>query len=484
VKLGSLLFAAFVVILVACFSYPVAESYRMVRIAYLESAEEPLIDTANVLAELVGDALSRDSLDVDRLYGVAGRTRARAVGARVYSTLKDRVDLDVYITDDRGTVIFDSRGRASVGQDYASWRDVRRTLAGEYGARVSDPASPSSLYVAAPIRVHGEIVGSLTVIKPTTSVGRFLQRSRPRLIAMIATATGVALVLMLVVSLWVHQQVGRLTGYADAVREGRRVPFPALARTELRHMGLAFDRMRASLDGHAYIENYVRGLTHELKSPLSAIRGAAEILESPELEPAQRERFFQNIQNETRRIEELVDRMLELAELETRRALPTIEPVLLAPIVRTILEAQEPAIRQRELRVACAVPEEFEVRGDGFLLHLALSNLIKNAIEWSPRGGAIRVAGSREGEEVAVTIDDEGPGIPDYAKERVFERFYSLERPDTGRKSSGLGLTFVREVAELHHGSVALEPRSEGGLRASFRANGELPSDDSDSARF
>lgn len=474
-KLGSLVFAAFVVILVACFSYPVAESYRMVRIAYLESAEEPLIDTANVLAELVGDALARDSLDVDRLYGVAARTRTRVVGARVYSTLKDRVDLDVYITDDRGIVIFDSRGRATVGQDYARWRDVRRTLAGEYGARVSHPDRPSTLYVAAPIRVRGEIVGALTVIKPTTSVGRFLERSRPRLIAMITLAAGAALLLMSVVALWVHQQVGRLTRYADAVREGLRVPFPALAPTELRHMGLAFDRMRASLDGHAYIENYVRGLTHELKSPLSAIRGAAEILESPTLEPAQRDRFFRNLQGETRRIEDLVDRMLELSELEARRALPTLEPVLFAPIVRTILEAQEPALRQRELRVVNTVPEDLAALGDGFLLHLAVSNLIKNAIEWSPRGGTIRVGAGREDGAVEITVDDEGPGIPEFARERVFERFYSLERPDTGRKSTGLGLTFVREIAELHRGTVALDARRHGGTQARLRLNAPEP---------
>jgi two-component system sensor histidine kinase CreC len=65
-------------------------------------------------------------------------------------------------------------------------------------------------------------------------------------------------------------------------------------------------------------------------------------------------------------------------------------------------------------------------------------------------------------------IEDEGPGIPEFAKERIFERFYSLERPDTGRKSTGLGLNFVKEIAALHHGSVQLENRAQGGLRASF----------------
>lgn len=469
-RLGTLLFAAFAAIVALCFSYPVAESSRRVRLAYLESAEEPLVDTANLLAELVGEAMERDGLDVGRLYDVAERTRARRVDARIYETIKSRVDLAVYITDENGRVVFDSRGAEMVGADYSRWRDVRRTLDGTYGARVSNPDEPRMLYVAAPIRVRGRIVGSLTVVKPTTGVSRFLERTQPHLFALIAVATGAALVLMLLVSLWVHQQVGRLIGYADAVREGKRVPFPDLAPTELRRMGLAFEKMRASLAGHTYIESYVRALTHEIKSPISAIRGAAEILESPALDDAGRARFLGNVQNETRRIEDLVDRMLELSELESRRALPRIERVAFAPILRTIVEAQEAACKQRELRVELRVDEALEVQGDSFLLHLALSNLIKNAVEWSPHGGCIRIAGERVGDEVKLTVDDDGPGLPDYAKERVFERFYSLERPDGGRKSTGLGLNFVREVAALHHGSITLENRVEGGLRATFAA--------------
>jgi two-component system sensor histidine kinase CreC len=101
-------------------------------------------------------------------------------------------------------------------------------------------------------------------------------------------------------------------------------------------------------------------------------------------------------------------------------------------------------------------------------LHLALSNLLKNAVEFSPQGGRIRIHCERDGAQLRVSIEDEGPGVPDFAKERIFERFYSLERPDTGRKSTGLGLNFVKEIAALHDGVVQVENRPERGLRASF----------------
>jgi two-component system sensor histidine kinase CreC len=270
------------------------------------------------------------------------------------------------------------------------------------------------------------------------------------------------------VSLWLTQQVGRLTRYADDVRQGERVPFPELAPTELRTMGLAFERMRASLAGHSYVEQYVRALTHEIKSPISGIRGAAEILETPTLDDAQRAHFLGTVRDETRRIEDLVDRMLELSELEQRRALPERAKVALGPILRTLLEAQAAALASKGLRIELAIEGDPHVRGDGFLLHLALSNLLKNAIEFSPAGGCIRVSCQPEGTLLRVSVQDEGPGIPAYAQKRIFERFYSLERPDTGRKSTGLGLNFVREIAALHQGEVRVENRPEGDLHASL----------------
>jgi two-component system sensor histidine kinase CreC len=473
VRLGTLLFSAFALILAVCFAYPAVILFDRLRIVYLESAEEPLVDTANVLAELLGrQAEQSGALDVTPLREGFDRVNARALSARIYEITKEQVDLDVYVTDAQGILLFDTRGVSQPGEDFSRWRDVSLTLAGKYGARVSGdpdhPSIPRALHVAAPIVVHGRISGVLTVVKPTTSVKSFMRAVQPRVFTVAGVAISLAIVLALLVSLWLTQQVRRLTRYAEDVRHGRRVPFPNLARTELLHMGLAFERMRASLAGQAYVEQYVRALTHEIKSPISALRGAAEILETPNLPEAERARFLANIQAETRRVQDLVDRMLELSELEVRRALPERGPVALAPMLRTILESQEAVRAQKALRTELHASDELVVQGDSFLLHLALSNLVKNAVEFSPHGGRIQLRCEQRDGDVRVLVDDEGPGIPDFAKDRVFERFYSLERPDTGRKSTGLGLNFVKEIADLHGGSVSIENRAEGGLRAVF----------------
>jgi len=470
VKLGAGLFFAYLGILAVCASYPLMQIGGRLRTAYLESAEEPLVDTANILAAHVGQEIERGQFNADELYRVFDDAYGRRIGAQIYEMKKDAVDLGVYITDARGIVLFDSAGRETIGKDFSMWRDVSRTLDGEYGARITrDPKAPNAtaaLFVAAPVRVSGQIAGVVTVMKPTTNIAAFVGVALPRVFRMSAVSLAAAIVLALCMSMWLTQQVRRLTSYADDMREGRRVPFPKLANTELRTMGAAFEKMREALAGQVYVERYVEALTHEIKSPISAIRGAAEILESPSISTEQRARFLSNIQSETRRIQELVDRMLSLTELEARRALASRNPVALGAVTRTIAEQLEPVLMKRRLVVDVKIPDDLTVPGDALLLHLAVSNLVQNAIDFSPAGGHICATCTRLGNNVELHIDDEGPGIPEFAHSRVFEKFFSLERPDTGRKSTGLGLNFVSEVASLHGGRVDVGNLPEGGLRA------------------
>lgn len=469
-KLGAGLFLAYLVILALCFSYPLMRIGSRMRTAYLESAEEPLVDMANILAAYVGRETEQKNFNADELYRIFEDAYGRKIGAQIYEMRKDTVDLGVYVTDAKGVVLFDSASRETIGKDFSMWRDVRRTLDGEYGARVRrDPKAPNAtaaLFVAAPIRVSGRIAGVLTVVKPTTNIAAFVNVALPRIFRIGAVSIAAAIVLALGMSMWVTQQVGRLTRYANDVREGRRVPFPKLAPTELRTMGVAFEKMREALAGHAYVEQYVEALTHEIKSPISAIRGAAEILEGPSVSPEQRSRFLSNIQNETRRIQELVDRMLTLTVLEARRTLASRNPVALGAVVRTIVEELEPVLLKRQLAVDVQISEDMVVLGDLLLLHLAVSNLVQNAIDFSPADGRIAIICTRLGDNIELCIEDEGPGIPEFALPRVFEKFFSLERPATGRKSTGLGLNFVNEVAALHGGSAAVNNLPDRGLRA------------------
>ncbi|MHC1729079.1 MAG: two-component system sensor histidine kinase CreC [Syntrophobacteraceae bacterium] len=471
-KLGTRIFIAYLLIFAACFYYPFDRVARDLRTRYVEGVEDPLVDQANILAGLVGWEMEAGHFSPENLYGAFEHIYGRTLSARVYDLLKTRVDVRVYITDLSGKIIFDSADRRNIGLDYSNWRNVRLTLRGQYGARTTrqDPGDPGSsvLHVAAPIMVKGETAGVLTVAKPTTNVNSFLQTARPRIIRIGAIALAAAVFLSLIVSFLITRPIRRLTQYALDVREGKRVQLPRLGRSELSEMATAFEMMREALEGKKYVEQYVQTLTHEIKSPLSAIRGAAELMEE-EMSPEMRARFLSNIRTETDRIQHLVDRMLKLSELENQKNLQRVASVDFSALTRRVVEEKESLLSQKQLVVELRAGDNLQVQGDSFLLHQALSNLIQNAIDFSPAGARLEVALHVNGRMLDVTVDDEGPGIPEFAREKVFDKFFSLQRPDTGKKSTGLGLNLVREVACLHGGGIHLENRKEKGLRATLR---------------
>jgi two-component system sensor histidine kinase CreC len=347
-------------------------------------------------------------------------------------------------------------------------------LHGEYGARttrdVLDDPHTTVMYVSAPIHHGDEIVGTVTIGKPVQSFGQFVANARHQIIVAGVGAVLAFVLLALIVSVWLVRPFGFIADYIHYVKTQRPLSLRRLARRAWGVLGAAWNEMRDALAGRHYVSEYVQALTHEIKSPLSAIRGAAELLQEPMAE-AERTHFLANITRESARIQALVDRLLELSSLEARRSLNELAHVDFSRVVEEALQAAQPAAQRRGVRLVATLPANLSVEGDAFLLQRAVSNLIDNAIDFSPEGGAIDIELSAQRRKLILRIRDHGEGIPDYALDRVFEKFYSLARPHSGRKSSGLGLAFVREIAELHQGRVSLGNAVGGGAEARL----ELP---------
>jgi two-component system sensor histidine kinase CreC len=384
---------------------------------------------------------------------------------------KDAVGYRIYITDDHGIVRFDTLG-AALGQDYSRWNDVYLTLRGKYGARStrSDPDDENStvMYVAAPIRDGERIIGVLTVAKPNQTVAPFIARSQGIILTYGLLLIGGAAVIGVACTLWLVFGLRKLQRYARAVAAGERAEMPLRGASELAELGRAVETMRLRLEDKQYVEHYIHTLTHEMKSPLAAIGGAAELLQE-EMPAADRQRFVGNIRSQALRLDLLIRKLLTLAEVEQRQHLENREPVTLANEIGQTLQSLEPRARRRGVRLHWQPPaERLVVTGDVFLLRQAIVNLLDNALDFAPADTAIDVALelSPQQDQVVVRIDDRGPGIPDYALPRLFERFYSLPRPDGRDRGTGLGLCLVREVALLHQGAVTVANREGGGVRA------------------
>ena len=480
-KLNFSMIAGFGAIVVAGFLWLLKDLRNTVEPQYLQATEESLVDTAHILAAFLEQEIVEGvPLESTRFRGAMQLAASRRFEAQVYSLKKTSVGMGVYVSDARGTIVFDSEGSRE-GADYSKWNDVLKTLRGEYGARSTrtdeeDPLS-SILYVAAPILKDGAIVGVVTVSKPQRAMRQFIDETRQGILwiggmACLGIVIGAALF-----SYWMIRPVRRLTAYVRAVRDGGRVPVPPLGHGEFRTLGRAFEEMRDALEGRKYVENYVQNLTHEIKSPLAAIRGAVELLQESNVPPEKEQRFLSNIHDETLRSQNIVDRLLYLVALESQKTLQVTTEVDLGQVLQRVCDGAYPLLEQKNIALLREIPGEGDspvlVQGDVFALRMAINNVISNAIDFSPENSEILVSLVEKGDFAEVSVADRGPGLPEYAREKVFERFYSLKGQVTGRKGSGLGLCFVREAAELHGGSAEIRDREGGGAELIVRIKKE-----------
>ncbi|MGF6490615.1 two-component system sensor histidine kinase CreC [Pseudomonas frederiksbergensis] len=439
-----------------------------------QSTEETLVDTANLMAEILRDDFKAGTLSQNRWPELLKAYGERQPKASIWGMPKNQVNHRIYVTDAKGIVVLDSSGIA-VGQDYSRWNDVYLTLRGEYGARSTrsnpDDSNSSVMHVGAPIRDNGQIIGVVTVAKPNSSLQPYVDRTERRLLIYGAGLIGLGLLFGALLSWWLSAALRRLTAYAQAVSEGRRVEVPHYRGGELEQLATALEQMRTQLEGKAYVERYVHTLTHELKSPLAAIRGAAELLQG-EMPLAQQQRFVSNIDSESARMQQLIERLLNLAQVEQRQGLEERVAVPLAGLMDELLSAQAARIEGKQLRVELQIAADLNLLGEPFLLRQALGNLLENALDFTQARGVLRLRAERVGEQIEFRLFNQAEAIPDYALPRLSERFYSLPRPDSGRKSTGLGLNFVEEVVKLHGGAMNIG-NVDGGVEVRLR----LPSD-------
>lgn len=440
----------------------------------LQATEEVMVDVAHVFSEMVSQEMKNGELDKDRLRDIFTQAREHEFEAQIFELTKQEVGINLYVTDDKGLVIFDSDEGRREGKNYANKRDVRFTLEGRYGARSTredeGDSNTSIMYVGAPLGPRDAPRGVVTVFKKQADALPMIAERRGVILrAILSIGVGI-LLLIVAVFLWVYQPIGVLTDYARAIEKGQRPPKPKLgAGREVNTLYHALETMREALEGRRYVEHYTQTLTHEMKSPLAAIRGAAELLQE-DLPAEQRQRFLENIRAESGRAERLISRLLELAAVESRSHLDATESIDFVTLVHAAIEEARPTAENARVRLQISAPETpVRVRGDRFILRAAVANLLENALEFSPAESELQIEILLEKETVVMHIDDQGPGVPEYALEKVFERFYSLRHHLTGRKGTGLGLNLVKEAADLHYGGISLINREEGGARATLR---------------
>ena len=343
------------------------------------------------------------------------------------------------------------------------------TLRGDYGARATPYETHKDLstvlVVAAPVVKDGKKLGVVSVAKPVASVQRFIDRAERRVFWAGAALLSASLIVGVAVTLWLVASVRRLRRYAQQAQAGQAIAPPDMPG-ELGDLAHAMDDMRRRLEGREQLEHDVRALTHELKSPLAALRASGELLQD-ELPAADRQRFAAQVLDQTARLQTLVERVLGLSQLEAQVGLGERQRLPLVDWAEAQLDRQASRLAQKELRIVWTSRDDVTVDVDAALLELAFGNLLVNAIDFAPAGSTLELAVSAAPTTARLTLRDHGPGVPAGAFSQLGKRFFSTARPGSLVKGSGLGLAIARRVAELHGGRLGFEA-AEPGLKVSL----------------
>lgn len=210
--------------------------------------------------------------------------------------------------------------------------------------------------------------------------------------------------------------------------------------------------------------DFVANVSHELKTPATSLRLLAESLEETiDEDPAQARLFAAQLKKETERLSHLITDLLDLTRLESQDHIENPVPVDVRSVLMTVLARMRRVAREKNITLQWkrfGKVTQYTVYGDEILLTSMFTNLVDNAVKYTPHGGRVEVTGGFEGSEVVIRVSDSGIGIPESKLPRIFERFYRVDKARSkATGGTGLGLSIVKHVAENHGGRVRVESR-------------------------
>lgn len=216
--------------------------------------------------------------------------------------------------------------------------------------------------------------------------------------------------------------------------------------------------------------------SHELRTPLSIIRTSAELLKDEVGSEKEARELVENIVSESRRMTALVEDLLTLARADSGELELDVSSTDLAQLAREAVERISPLAREKGIAVETHIPPSLPLKGDPRRLGQLLLILLDNAIKYTPPGGQVAVRGERKGHRMEVTVRDTGPGIPPEHQEKVFERFYRIDRARSRREGAGLGLAIARWIVQAHRGQIKLDSEPGKGTTVTVSLPVEGPS--------
>jgi len=453
----------------------------------IESAKEVMIEVSTMFSAIASQNMKNDEIDLTTFGGIIFDYFQSPHGDERLQNMA------IYITDKDGFLILDSRG-LSLGTDMKTHSEVDSALLGYQGiTRISNEPvvgpwkarginieyffKPEFLHVSSPIYDNRqEVKGVLVLVAPMLDL-----MDKSRLYWFIFYIFLIALFFGALGSYRISRNIRRVEKYAREAFKDKNVSIPNV-NVQFNKLAVAIEEARSEVELKDDVEEYIDTLAHELRTPITGIRLTAENLLTPmgienylqeekndkkrkalTKEFKKRREFIRNILDSNKQMDSLVSRLLALSRIERRDKLTELEKLYLLPTIENVLKVygtHNQLIVSKNITINLDdIDKKSTVFAEKILLEQALGNILKNAIEFSPKGGTITVKASESNTSVTIVVLDEGPGIPPHVSTKLFTRFFSVARPDTGDRGNGLGLRFVRKIIQLHGGEITLKNR-------------------------
>lgn len=437
----------------------------------LESAKSVMVEVSSLMSRVASQNNKDGEIDLETFESLIVNYLRSQRNTRSADSNQKLENLAIYVTDKDGLLVLDSRGLI-LGKNMRAHNEVDSALSGDQGiTRVVIESVPGpkkakgivveyfykSRFLNASNPIYGnngEILGAVVVVAPLMDL-----LDQNYLLQFIFYIFLISLIFGALGSYRISRNIRRIEKYTASLFSGEEVIAPDL-NNQFNKLAKTIENARNEVELKDDVEQYIDTLAHELRTPITGIQLTAENLLTP-MSDAQRKRFIENILDSNKHMDLLVNRLLDLSRIERRETLKAVEPVNILQIVNNVLKAPSRAknISDKDLNIVLEINNKSLIKAEKILLEQAIGNIVNNALDFSPKSGTITIKVSETNTAISIIVLDDGPGIPPHVLSKLFTRFFSVSRPDTGVRGNGLGLRFVRKIMQLHGGEVTLQNR-------------------------
>ncbi len=399
--------------------------------------------------------------------------------------------IEIYLIDGQGKIIaFFAEPQKKVRKEYIDLKPVKKFLNAEAEIPIKgdDPRHPelSKPFSVAPIQIGPDIDGYLYIIIGGELYDSALSASQEEYITStltkgLAASLFSAGIIGLTLFFFLTRRIRKMNTVVSKFREGdlnQRIDFKS--NDELGLLAESFnqmaDRILANIEELKETDRLRRELianvSHDLRSPLASIRGYLETIQMKDgnLSSIERQHYMDVILDTTTSMEALVEQLFELSKLEARQTKPNFEPFSVVDLVYDVSGKVKPLADSKKIQLHVRANKQLpQVEGDVGMIERVLTNLLDNALRYTPEMGTVRVDVKQEKDQIVVSVTDTGPGIEKENLPLIFNRFYRVEKSRSqSMGGTGLGLSIAKKIVEIHDSDIRVDSELNKGSRFSF----------------